>query len=442
MPLTTEEKKQVSERLEKHGGAAKYQGLVGHGPIYTPVTWSASEEQVNEAWGPLASVLEKCKNITYLAWDCENQFPPCLLEAIKRKHPDCRLQILLFRLHSLTDSGMVDDYERGLLESSNLHSISVRPFPQGLNDKHDYNVDAFYQVLNAAPNLKHVIMIPAVQSKETDHLSAKKEWKGFQPPLRNLEGRTLSSLMLLYGDQQDLELEDLLKWSRSTDLSKIRFLTLEGVTDSQVFTHLNETVNLKSLKMLDIDLRPKFGETTSLVAEAKSLLDHLNPLNDVRLSGCLTSSLLETVFQKHGQTLHNMSLRPLRYEEASQMEGVIRYLTPKEIREIESSCPLLENLEILTRLKRSFLNYSWKLSDICPNLPHLQGLILHADTPLSTPSEREESSSSLKVSPQFERMVKHLWVVIRKMKQGTPLSPLHVMIPYVNRSNSLYIQSS
>jgi hypothetical protein len=446
MPLTDKEKVQIVDRLWIHPDDERdtsdaYQIYSELGPIYTPVTWSASEEQVNEGWGPLASVIEKCNNLTDLIWSCENQFPPCLLRAIERKHPNCRLHLRLFRFHSLSASGEVDDYERELVESSNLHSISVRPFPNGLNGKPDYNMDAFYHVLNAAPNLKHVSILPASQSEEPGRSLARDEWKGFQPPLRNLEGRSLSSLMLLYG--HELKVEDLSKLSKYTDLSKIRFLTLEGVADPEVFTYLEKNVTFASLEMLDIYSCPQgdSSDRTSFDAALGSLLENLEPLKNVRLSGYLTTSLVELVVRRHGQTLLNMTLHPL--DDGRCWDGLY-YLGPHEISLIQSHCIGLKHLKIVphpfhaSRYGTPFLN-DHRFCEVCPNLHSLRELTLYFE------DMRYMEGAPITFYPSketFHSLVEEVWKVIQERKER-PLSALHAISPTdVSHSKSLNIQSS
>ncbi|QKX58921.1 uncharacterized protein TRUGW13939_06049 [Talaromyces rugulosus] len=413
MSLTDKEKVQILDRLGTHldddkskrDQADAYQIRSELGPIYTPVTWSASEEQVNEGWGPLASVIEKCNNLTDLIWSCENQFPPCLLRAIERKHPNCRLHLRLFRFHSLTASGEVDGYERELVESFNLHSISVRPFPNGLNGKPDYNMDAFYHVLNAAPNLKHVSILPASQSEELGRSLAEDDgWKGFQPPLRSLEERSLSSLMLLYG--HELKVEDLSKLSKYTDLSKIRFLTLEGVTDPEVFTYLSKNVTFASLEMLDIHSCPQGdrGDSTSFAAAFSSLLNNLEPLKDVRLSGYLMNSLVESVVRRHGQTLLNMTLHPL--DDRRSLCGLY--------------CPFFARRTGTTLLDKYYF------CEVCPDLHSLRELTLHFEDMRDV--GREYPVTFYPSKETFHSAVEEVWKMIQERKEK-PLSALHAIAP-------------
>lgn len=347
----------------------------------------------------------------------------------------------------------MDVYERDLIESRSLHSISLRPFLKG---DPDYNWDAIYDVVKAAPGLQHVTIIPAERSPDKnverelwedsdEELESDQEivtgWKGFNPSLKAPgKKEALCSLMLLYGGRS-LRSSDLLKWSACTDISQMRFLTLEVVSDTRILTHLRQDLNLESLEMLDIELSPSVEpddnakiERESFLAEAELFFTGLNPLKDVRLSGCLTTPLLDKIFQQHGQALCNLSLRPTP-EWVDLVKDVVYPIAPKEIKVIKDNCPKLKHLEIFICLQAYFIG-SGNLSNIFPNLGSLQEIILLSGEKEDAVVHSDDFENTVEIPHPHEvyDSAKKIWKLIRKEKTGDVLRALHVIEPHVKKN--------
>jgi hypothetical protein len=450
------------------------------GPSVLPID---GEEEIDNDWSPLVSLIKNCENLTDLIWACVNRLPPCLLQAIEEKHPNCRLDLRIFRFKSVNFSDCADEHERKLFQSPLLHSLSARP-----SIFSDSQFDGLHDAIKAAPKLKHVRIIPT-RYKETPGADTRtEEWKGFQPPLDDTGKKSLSSLMLLYPPGKGLRLDDLLKWSDCIDLSRIQFLTLVEVTDPELITHLRQEVQFSSIEMLDVDIGASDDESDSdreddaiheviepqsFTAAADLLFEHLKPLKDVRLSGYMSPSLLETIFKRHGSTLRNIALNPTF--------GAHHYLTPDEIQKMQHFCRELVHLEIAICLDTYTLNNS-NLSDFCPNLNHLQELVCldknisfpgiiykngkfvkgfefdneayddgisyessdewYYESPLEKYLNKKPSGDQKGKPAAQERIAERIWSVIRKEKEGDPLKALHLIQFRVNHSKSPYIQSS
>jgi hypothetical protein len=54
--------------------------------------------KTNDAWKPLASLLQKLPALMDLRYGFPGQFPPCLLEALHKYLPRCKLHINTFKL--------------------------------------------------------------------------------------------------------------------------------------------------------------------------------------------------------------------------------------------------------------------------------------------------------------------------------------------------------
>src|ERR1700710_943791 len=69
------------------------------------------EEDV--AWAPVVQLVKILPHLTKLVYDCRNQFPPSLLDALHKHQPQCKLYHLTFRLRSLR-SETLDPHEKAI----------------------------------------------------------------------------------------------------------------------------------------------------------------------------------------------------------------------------------------------------------------------------------------------------------------------------------------
>lgn len=382
------------------------------GDLFVEDPPDGSAEEVSNAWELLASMIEKCKNLTDLIWICWNQLPPCLLRVIHHYHPTCRLDVRSFRLRSLRDP-VTDPHELDLIQSPCLYSISVKTFRSGTDGKFDYNSSAILQVVALAPNLRHLnIVTPCIASSPQLKRSYNRPWepwKGFVPPLEVSKKGALTSLS--YFGTRGMPLEAIQEWPKYTDLSKIRSLILGDVSDHLVFRYLALNVTFVSLELLDFELNPTDVNRDWLVSESESFMEQLKPLTEVRVSGYLTSSILNKILQRHGRTMRRLTLNA--HCGGKPMGPPIPRIRSDEILMVESHCPLLEFLSISISYTGDVAQDEYgedSLSNVCPNLRHLRKLELHISSELSNP-----------------KAARKIWELIDDEKGGCQLNCLQIV---------------
>jgi hypothetical protein len=136
------------------GGEEPYIG----GCFFPDDTIKVSPEE-DTAWAPVVQLIKTLPHLTKLVYDCRNQFPPSLLEALHKYQPQCKLNHLTFRLRSLRCDAL-DSHEMALATSPCLHSVKLRYAWRDSNGKEDYHDEAMPElVASLAPNLKEINML-------------------------------------------------------------------------------------------------------------------------------------------------------------------------------------------------------------------------------------------------------------------------------------------
>lgn len=131
--------------------------------------------------------------------------------------------------------------------------------------------------------------------------------------------------------------------------------------------------------MLDIGLHVTTNNRDLLVSEPGSLMENLEPLEDVCFSGFLVSSVLDKILQRHGPATHRLALCPEKNQGPRTLQAPLLTFHLEEIQKIESHCPLLEQLRISTPYPIVLDLDERNLSDVCSNLHHLHELVLDVD---------------------------------------------------------------
>ncbi|KAH8701018.1 hypothetical protein BGW36DRAFT_375398 [Talaromyces proteolyticus] len=389
-----------------------------HGHVFYGDRPDGSAEEVQEAWKPLVTIIQKSHHISDFIWICLNQLPPCLLKAVEQSHPTSRLHMRSFRLRSLCsdeDHGITDPHELDLIQSPNLHSISVRVTTSGIDGKPDYNKDAIFQVAAVAANLKHVNIVKTRPASSPEVMryymqggsGSPQPWKGFVPPLEfSKKGELIS---LTYSGDPGVELGELLEWSHCIDLSKIRYLILGQVSDRQVINSVART-KFTSLEMLDV------LPTDATASEIEHMMDCLPPLKDLRLVCNIPFSSMEKVLQRHGPTLRRMTIH--------------HRMSLKQLKKVMCYCPFLEYLHmgipnwVIASLNDNSLS-DFSLSGFLPEFPqnhYLQVLSLSFTGIFSVPSD----------ITSLHKMAPKIWDVINNDKSGFRLERLIVIGGHVS----------
>lgn len=297
--------------------------------------------EVSRSWEPLTSLISQLKHLTELNYVCVNQFPPCLLEALHKHHPACRLNLNSFRFRSLREP-KTDPYEMELISSPCLHSISVRHVTRDSNGHEDYNEDAIFQAVAIAPNLKHVKLLRCIPERtaelhEVAHIP-RQPWKGFVPPVKidrvgNLTSLSFSRLMVT--TEEKLE-----QWNQYTDLSKLRTLAFGSPWRSDVLMKAATMAPFKSLERLSIYLEPSSQDNDFRLA-TEMFFESLNPLKTLRLHGKMDTSLVWKILERHGCALRELVLDPYGF-------GFVEL----DISGFGECCPLLEELHVPVKRRK------------------------------------------------------------------------------------------
>ena len=309
-------------------------------------------DESSRSWSPLVSLISSLQRLTDLIYACENQVPPCLLQALHRHHPACRLSIRTFRFRSLRES-ITDPNELALVTSPCLHSLSVRYVWRDSQGNDDYNEEAVLRTVALAPNLKQLNMLacrPASSAQLSSTFSvAKKPWKGFSPPVETFHLGSLRSLS--FCGYQDITKEKLDIWNQLTDLSKLRSLVLPNVSDSGALMNATVASRFKSLERLALHLCRKENDVDFMPA-VEMFFDCLRPLTTLRLYGSLDASLVAKILKRHGSTLRELLLKPYENEPYRSLRQAM-VLANENIEYIRDSCPLLEDLKLTIKRSKS-----------------------------------------------------------------------------------------
>jgi hypothetical protein len=95
--------------------------LLGH---FFPDDATEVSPEEDVAWAPVVHLVKTLLRLTKLVYDCPNQFPPSLLDALHKHHLQCKLYHLTFRLRSLR-SVTLHPHEMALATSPCLYSVKA-----------------------------------------------------------------------------------------------------------------------------------------------------------------------------------------------------------------------------------------------------------------------------------------------------------------------------
>ncbi|KAJ5621162.1 hypothetical protein N7510_005146 [Penicillium lagena] len=285
----------------------------------------------DEVCKPLAQLMADLPRLADVVSKCPFQFPPCLLRALQKHHPQCRLHLDTFKLTSL-DWTTIETYELELATSPLLYSVNATSLSQfGSGSPMDFTYDSVHRLAaGLAPNL--TTLVTASEYRD--------DWQGYPLPHAfetKVEYRSLKHLDVKFrGAPARLspQLKDIL-----SNYADLRTLKLRGALDQMVLEYLATTCRFLSLEVfiLQIDKPyddPPYSETYWKSAER--LILSLPRLTSLGLPG--THIALERVLQYHGPTLKALWL-PREPFNITQ------------VRQIVCTCPLLRKLGIM--IKRS-----------------------------------------------------------------------------------------
>ncbi|KAL8339107.1 hypothetical protein RB598_007424 [Gaeumannomyces tritici] len=312
------------------------------------------------AWRPLVGLVKSLPHLAKLSYDCSNQFPPSLLDAVHKHHPRCKLHILSFHLWSLTLE-QPDPHEMALATSPCLHSIKCWYTHPERQARHKFNENVIMDLIaSLAPNLKEVRLVGVSPSTSLSGMFAPTHvWPG----LPGFDGGNATKASLTHWSHAGLvpiNSGSLQKWDRRIDFDHLQHLDVGGgyQAPSRVSAEALEWFSLNhsfpQLKTLRLHLEhdvsgagPDHNETTS------SFFGALEPLEELDVSGPLTGEILDRILSRHGPTLTSFGFCPIERYGRPQPGPMSMVLRKDHIMKIQAACPRLEHLAVPIRRTKS-----------------------------------------------------------------------------------------
>lgn len=347
--------------------------LDGHEPVFGTKSWQvcngpvikkASLEDVS--WAPVVRLMKILPGLTTLEYNCRNQFPPLLLDAVHEHQ--CNLHHMTFRLRSLL-SDPPDPYEMALATSPYLYKAQVQCAWRDSNGDDDFNERAMMELAaGLAPNLKEVILvgleppIPAVKKRRP-----RGSWRGLPGFVSGNGTGSLTSLIFM-GTWFHWWLESIQNWAKHIDFGCLRHLGLgggytsyawsnAGLTEDMMEWMIQDCPSLFRLRTLRISLqrhatmveRPHYADTAS------ELFKRFEPLEELSVCGALEPKTLDAILSRHGPTLQKLTLRPQESEShvengrpLSEMEMPMTF-EKEHVLQIQAQCPALRELAVTVK---------------------------------------------------------------------------------------------
>lgn len=325
----------------------------------------------NAAWLPVANLTKMLPNLTKMVYNCRNQFPPSLLNALHSHGPQYRLYHHTFRLRSLRPkSDRLGPHELAVATSPCLYSVKLRCGDYIEDGEPDQNPQAIWElVAGLAPNLKEVsvIYLPVTAHQ---YSSGPEDWQGLPGFARGQTGSlTLLSVTGILPPPVWLP-GSLQEWASHIDFSSLRQLSLggayQGTRESRhglttaALEFLARACSFPQLESLHILLmrRHRVSENIDPHANAKyinaatAFFDSFHPLRKLSVAGSILPEILDAILTRHGRTVVDLKLCPFE-DPWARMTDYIPYIpmtiTKAHILEINDHCPGLESLSIYVK---------------------------------------------------------------------------------------------
>ncbi|CAH0014638.1 unnamed protein product [Clonostachys rhizophaga] len=323
------------------------------------------------AWAPIISLIKTLPSLAKLVYDCPDQFPPSLLDALHSHHPRCRLHHLKLRLQT-PSWDHPDPHEMALATSPCLHGARLYCAWRDSEGVEDFSQEAMMElVAGLAPNLKEVAVTKFRPPGADRYTHQRGKWKGlagFPSGSGNLG--SLASLSLL-GTVYLLSPTLLQTWSGFTDFSCLRYLALGGEgagwsrdhvngVNGEVMAWMAHDCSFTQLKVLRLVLERDTDDTqrANYGDNAVLFFTSLGPLEELSVTGPLEPKILKAIIHQHGPTLEKLGLHSLEDASGDDPAQVSRHeipmiFTKEHIQEIHTQCPILEELAIPVKRTQS-----------------------------------------------------------------------------------------
>jgi hypothetical protein len=307
---------------------------------------SASITDHPKAWLPLSRFISQLPALKDLVWAYGYRMPQPVLSAVHDK--GCRLHMHCFRLRSLVQSRdnpqPIDPDHYALATSPSLFSIVVPVCGLKTDGKVNYTEEAVMRlVAGTAPRLAHVWLIEGRAGDSLMHREAVRlgmpAWGGFFP------GTAEADQLPVLGSLQSLVFAGYLsygiaKWGCYTDFTNLRCLTiLWGPERSVALAEVAMRGDLKSVHTLGLSAIE--DETDQAQEALNRLLENLNPLHRLHLSGYISNEAFDIILRRHGGALRNLSVEPYRDDES---RNPLVVFSEAVVQRLAEQCPNLEEV--------------------------------------------------------------------------------------------------
>lgn len=353
-----------------------------------PIKVSPEEDMT---WAPVVNLVKALPRLTELVYECRNQFPPSLLDALHRYHPYCKLHHRTFLLRSLR-CGVPDPHEMAIATSPCLHSAKVRYAWRDSDGQDDYNEEAMQElVAGLAPNLKEVHMIHMAASPTARSIRRRSfpraPWPGLPGFVSGCGLGSLTSLSLagVIGPGPGF----LQAWRNHTDFSLLRHLTLGGGVgdyhvriNDEAMRWIVQNCSFPRLKTLYVCLGRDDSrvEKPNYAMDAIAFLKAFEPLDELSVSGPLEPDIVDAILVRHGRTLRKLSLRPSESEFClgGDRPHIPMTFNKEHILQIQAQCPALQDLALSVKRTKSDVR-EVEMYRAFGKMEHLQFLFLTLD---------------------------------------------------------------
>jgi hypothetical protein len=233
-------------------------------------------------WRPVASLIKDLPALRDLVYRPDEQFPPCLLDALHNYQPSCVLHLQTFNLGSVQEDS-TDSYEYKLITSPSLYSIMTTnwhrqntPAPIPFDRK-----KALRRVLGLAPGLKDVYWHYMAHYNAPTNSWSGPSWDKFsdEKDAARLPIAALTWLRIkCSGLLRDTALSG---WAEHTDFSVLERLELSSVAGAEILDSWSTNISFPSLQAFFLNL----GEmkTPEFYQASLHFLRSLPPLLDLHL---------------------------------------------------------------------------------------------------------------------------------------------------------------
>ncbi|KFY46701.1 hypothetical protein V494_00365 [Pseudogymnoascus sp. VKM F-4513 (FW-928)] len=285
--------------------------------------WSDGDH--SDAWKPLADFIGQLTGLQDLVWVYASRVPRCVLSVINSV--GCRLHMHNFHLSSLVQNRdnlhEIDPDDFALATSPCLHSIIVPISHWDSKGYLDYNEEA------------QAIRLP------------RPDWPGFFPGAGVADEHVMGSLQSLIISDSGVPHPEISNWSRRTDFSKLRRLSIQWneysrgvITSLQMLKEIAQGSGFKCLHTLVLSL--PHGNNRPMQDALISLLGHLNSIETLDLDGFIGSRTLESALISHGGNLRRLRVTP--YRQNGTRRPMIEF-SEAVVQRLVELCPNLEQVE-------------------------------------------------------------------------------------------------